>query len=331
VKVSVVIPTYNRAYIILEALESVLAQTYGDFEIIIVDDGSTDNTSRLIQGLGNEKIRYVRHQENKGCSAAYNSGIAATVGDVVAFLDSDDKWKPDYLEQQIDFLKRHPEVEAVFTDTEIFSSARHTPSLIALMQVFPKLLGPDRQIKEAVISSRQMYLCLLEEIPIKPSAVVIRRELFGRAGTFDEAWPSGTDWDLFLRFSRSASFGFINRPLVIQRQTADSTFQRFVEKDKELLLTIALREKASVRGDREALLAVNRGISDHCNNLAWIYRHSGRTRKSLGIYLKGFQETSEFTMLGRAASALLPLSLRNVLKRIVRRTRVITVKTPTQL
>lgn len=320
VKVSVVIPTYNRAYIILEAVESVLTQTYRDFEIIIIDDGSTDNTPEIIRDIQDKKIRYIRHERNQGCSAAYNSGIAAASGDLIGFLDSDDIWKPDYLEQQVDFLKRHPEVGAVFTDTEILTGSEHVPSLIALMRSFPRLLPADTEARESVVTGRQMYLCLLEEVPIKPSAVIVRRELFGRAGTFDENWPSGTDWELFLRFSRSTCFGYINRALVVQRRTPDATHQKFREQDKVFLLKVFLREKTSLRNDREALLAVNRGISSHCNNLAWQYLHSGESKKSISVYLQGFKETHELMMLVRAASALMPLGFRNLLRSAVKRT-----------
>ena len=317
-KVSAIIPTYNRAYIVLEAVESVLGQTYRDFEIVVVDDGSTDNTAEIVRGIGDPRIRYITHEKNKGCSAAYNSGIAAARGDLVGFLDSDDRWKPDYLERQVGFFERHPEVDAVFTDTEVRFSTWQAPSLISLMQAFPKLLKGHPDSEEVVLSSREMYLCLLEEVPIKPSAVVVKRELFRRAGTFDEAWPSGTDWELFLRFSYSARFGFINRVLVSQQQTSDSTFLKFVEKDKELLLKVALREKRRLRNDPEALVAVNRGISSHCSNLAWIYMNSGKPIKSAGLYLRGFQETGEPIMLARAISAVLPLGVRNVLKRAVK-------------
>lgn len=317
-KVSAIIPTYNRAYIVLEAVESVLGQTYRDFEIVVVDDGSTDNTAEIVRGIGDPRIRYIAHEKNKGCSAAYNSGIAAARGDLIGFLDSDDRWKPDYLERQVGFFERHPDVDAVFTDTEIRFSTWQAPSLIALMRAFPKLLEGYRESEEAVLSSRQMYLCLLEEVPIKPSAVVVKAELFQRAGTFDEAWPSGTDWELFLRFAHSARFGFINRVLVSQRQTSDSTFLRFVEKDKELLLKVALREKRRFRNDPEALVAVNRGISSHCSNLAWIYMNSGKSIKSAALYLRGFKETREPIMLARAVSAILPLGVRNVLKRAVK-------------
>jgi glycosyltransferase involved in cell wall biosynthesis len=97
-KVSVVLPTYNRGYIIREALASALDQSYADFEILVVDDGSTDNTREIVEDLKSQKIRYIRHDRNRGCSATYNSGIAAATGQLVAFLDSDYAWKPTYLD-----------------------------------------------------------------------------------------------------------------------------------------------------------------------------------------------------------------------------------------
>ena len=318
-KVSVVIPTYNRAYIIGAALESVVAQSYLDFEMLVVDDGSTDNTAEIIRAFQDERIRYIQHERNRGCSAAYNTGIAAATGELICFLDSDDTWKPDFLEQQVAFLNRHPSVDVVFTDTEIQSDSALIPSLIGLMRSFPTLLQGNPKTGEFVLSGRQMYLCLLEEVPIKPSAVIVRRELFSRAGTFDEAWPSGTDWELFLRFSRLATFGYVNRVLVVQRRTPDATHAKFREQDKQFLLKVFLKEKANLHNDRKALRTVNRGISSHCNNLAWEYLHSGHRRKSINIYLLGFKETHEPMLLLRAISALLPLGFRNFLKSAVKR------------
>jgi hypothetical protein len=167
---------------------------------------------------------------------------------------------------------------------------------------------------------------LLEEVPIKPSALLVRREVFGRAGMFDESWPSGTDWELFLRFSRSACFGYINQALVVQRRTPDATHQKFRQQDKQLLLKVFLKEKASLRNDREALLAVNRGISSHCKNLGGDYLHSGQWKKSIGVYLRGFKETREPLMLGRAVSALMPMGFRNRLKGAVKRSRSLRAK-----
>lgn len=313
-KVSIVVPSYNRAYIIRDALESVLAQTYGDFEIIVIDDGSSDNTREIVEQMQSEKIRYIRHERNRGYSAANNSGIAAAGGQFVAFLDSDDLWKANYLETLVSFLEKHPETDVVFCDTEVQSDLDGVPSLVALMKSFSQLLKADTGKSDHVFTARQMYVCLLEEVPIKPSAVVVRRELFEKAGTFDEAWPSGTDWDLFLRFAHSAGFGYIDIPLVIQRRTGDATHQKFRVQDKLFLLGQFLKEKEKLRNDQEALIAVNRGISGHCSNLGWDYLHAGQRKKSMAVYLRGFRETGEPAMLLRAASTLLPLGVRSFLK-----------------
>lgn len=316
-KVSVVIPTYNRAYVIREALGSALGQTLRPFEIVVVDDGSSDDTREIAEGLGASNIRYIRHHHNRGYSAACNTGISAATGDLVAFLDSDDLWKPDYLERQLDFMSRHPEVDAVFSDTEIHGETV-IPSLIGLLSVFPKLLQPHPGPDEYVFTGRQMYMCLLQEVPIKPTAFVVKREMFEREGAFNEAWPSGTDWDLFIRFSRSACFGFINLPLVIQRRTADATHQKFREHDKLFLLNVFVQEKRRLEGDSDATRAVNRGISQHVSNLGFLYRHSGHPGRSIAIYLRGFKETGEPLMLMRAASALMPAKVTSLVKRAAR-------------
>ena len=320
-KVSVVIPTYNRAYIIRQALDSVITQTYRNFEIVVVDDGSTDNTAEVVQQYESDRVRYVRHERNRGCSAAYNTGIAATTGDIVALLDSDDTWKPENLARQVSFLSRHPEVDVVFTDVAIVGAGRKIPSLIGLMKVFPKLIHERWKGDEYVLSSREMYLCLLEEVPVKPTAALVRRELYARAGLFDEAWPSGTDWDLVLRFSRCASFGYIDKPLSTQTRTSDATHQKYLEQDKIFLLDVFTREKLQLGDDSEALRAVNRGIRNHCDNLAFHYLNSGKRGKSITTYLRGYKETHDLGMLLRAGAALMPLQIRDSLKALINKTR----------
>ena len=328
-RVSAVVPTYNRGYIIGEAVASVLNQSYADVEVIVVDDASTDDTREVVEKFKSEKVRYIRHERNRGCSAAYNTGITAATGQLVGILDSDDAWKPDYLQKLVGFLEEHPEADIVFCDTEIHGGEERIPSLMALMKSFPRLLQANPGAYEYIFTARQMHMCLLEEVPIKPSAVVIRRELFDKAGIFDEARPSGgesaplvpfTDWELFLRFSHSACFGYINEPLVIQRRGPDAAHLQFHVQDKLFLLDLFLKEKAQLKNDREALLAVNRGISDHCTNLGGEYLGAGQRKKSLTYYLKGFKETREPMMLARAASALMPTKVREMIKGVVRGT-----------
>jgi glycosyltransferase involved in cell wall biosynthesis len=304
-KVSIVVPTYNRAYIIREALESILMQSFPDFEAVVVDDGSTDSTHEVIGGLEDDRIHYLRHERNRGCSAAYNTGMRAAAGEVIAFLDSDDVWKPGYLERQIEFLSRHPEVGVVFTDTEVVGGAEPIASLSGCMPRLQSLLASRAKTKEYVFSAREMYLCLLEEVPIKPSATVVRREILHRVGMFDEAWPSGTDWDLFLRLSRVGHFGYIDRVLATQRRTGDETHQMFLEQDKLFLLGVFLKEKATLVDDREALRGINRGICGLYNSLAWYYLQSGHHKEALSTYWRGFKETLQPKLLRKLASAVL--------------------------
>ena len=128
---------------------------------------------------------------------------------------------------------------------------------------------------------------------------------FDRVGLFDEDWPSGTDWDLFLRLSRVASFGYIDEVLAIQRRTSDATHQLFREKDKLFLLSLFLKEKAALAGDHNAIRSVNRGICGIYNSLAWTYLESGRKQAALSTYYRGFRETLKPMLLKKLASAVL--------------------------
>jgi hypothetical protein len=161
-----------------------------------------------------------------------------------------------------------------------------------------------------------MYLCLLEEVPIKPTAFIVKREVLGKAGGFDEAWPSGTDWDLFIRISRLACFGYIPKPLVVQRRTPDATHQKFREQDKVFLLKVFTEEQKTVSNDPEAAQALSRGIKGHCDNLAYHYLYTGRRGKALGVYLRGFSQTHDSSMLAKAVAALMPLKARQSMKQI---------------
>jgi hypothetical protein len=198
------------------------------------------------------------------------------------------------------------------------------------MKCFPKLLASKEKAESYVLSSREMHLCLLEEVPIKPSAALLRREVFSRAGMFNEAWPSGTDWDLFLRISRHYSFGYVDRPLVIQRICGDSTFLGNQVRDKTFLLEVFTQEKLTVNEDHAALAAVRRGLSMLCNELAYLYLRSGERLKSISLYYRAFRETADFRMLLRGAAALLPLGITDCIRRMVRAKRASTSQTQLQ-
>jgi len=317
-RVSAILRTYNRGYILGEALASALGQTCQAFEIVVVDDGSTDDTAEVVCRSRAGNLKYVRHERNRGVAAAANSGIQAASGNVLAFLDSDDLWKPAMLQRLTSFLSRHPDAGAVFCDAELIGGHEVVPSLIAVMNCFPRLLRDRARHNEHLISAREMYLCLLEEVPAKPSTMLIRREVIDRVGFFKEAWRSGEDWELFLRMSRSCDFGFIDEVLVTQRVGADSTFLKFAEQDKQFLLDLFLAEKAALLNDPAGTEAVNRGIAMCCRELGLRHLLAGRRGQSAAAYWRGFLQTRRLPMLLRLASVAMPVGVRQRLRRAIK-------------
>ena len=141
-KVSVVIPTYNRAHSVVDAIRSVLGQRYTDLELIVVDDGSTDDTALRVEAIGDHRLRYVRGG-HEGVSAARNLGVRHATGELVAFLDSDDLWQADKLTREVEILARYPDADVVFSDLEKRHGDRVYPSFMRQTAVFSRRLrGP---------------------------------------------------------------------------------------------------------------------------------------------------------------------------------------------
>ena len=195
--VSVIIPTYNRGWSLRAAIDSVQAQAFDDFELIVVDDGSTDDTPQILDDYG-PAVTVIR-QANAGVSAARNTGIRAARGALVAFLDSDDRWLPEKLSAQVDFFAAHPDAMICQTEeTWIRNGKRVNPK-----KVHKK---PSGRIFRASLA-----LCL-----VSPSAVMLRRRLFDEVGGFDEALPACEDYDLWLRISARHPVHLIETPLIIK-------------------------------------------------------------------------------------------------------------------
>lgn len=196
--VSVIIPAYNRSLMLREAVDSVLNQDYPDFEIIVVDDGSADDTPEMLASYG-DKITVIR-QPNRGVSAARNRGIAAAKGELIAFLDSDDLWLPGKLTKQAEFFHAHP--EALICQTEEIWIRRG------------KRVNPKNRHKKlsGLIFEPSLHLCL-----VSPSAVMMRGSLFEKVGLFDENLPACEDYDLWLRISRQYPVFLMDTPLIVKR------------------------------------------------------------------------------------------------------------------
>jgi len=196
--VSVIIPTCNRGWVLSQALDSVLAQDFRDFELIVVDDGSTDDTRQILKAYRNDII--VLSQSNRGVSAARNRGIARSDAPLIAFLDSDDLWQPQKLSRQIGFFEAAP--EALICQTEeiwVRNGVRVNP-------------GRRHQKFSGMIFEPSLALCL-----VSPSAVMVRKKLFDIVGLFDDRLPACEDYDLWLRVSCRYPVHLIDEPLIIKR------------------------------------------------------------------------------------------------------------------
>ena len=215
-KISIIIPTYNSAQYICEAIESVLNQTYKDFEIIVVDDGSTDNTKEVIKPYLN-KIKYI-YQQNSGPSAARNRGIKEAKGEYIAFLDADDIWLPQKLELQIKFMETYPNLGLTFADVCFFRKERRIikKTFLKDKKVFKNLHTQSTSFFEKIFLEK-IFNALIEENFVPTSTVVAKMECFNKVDFFDETLFSVEDRDMWLRIALFYDIGFINFPLVLKR------------------------------------------------------------------------------------------------------------------
>jgi glycosyltransferase involved in cell wall biosynthesis len=217
--VSVVIPTYNRANVIQRAVDSVLVQTYKNIEIIIIDDGSTDNTKDLVKDLN---VKYIK-TDNMGVSAARNLGVKLSSGDWIAFLDSDDEWLPSKLEEQINFSKEHPNLFLIHTD-EIWirNGIRVNP--------------PKKYKKEG----GDQFIPSLKLCAIGPSTSMIKKDIFLELGGFREDLLCCEDYDLWLKFTSLYEVGFVDKLLVNKYGGHDDQLStQFIDIDYYRILSIS--------------------------------------------------------------------------------------------
>ena len=197
--VSVIIPTYNRRDLLREAIRSVLEQSFRDFELIVVDDGSEDGTREMIQREFPGLLTYI-YQENQGVSRARNRGIETSRGKYIAFLDSDDLWLKKKLERQVQFMQQNPEAMICYTD-EIWIRRG--------VRVNPK--------KKHAKHSGWIYPQCLPLCIISPSSVLMRRELLEEVGGFDPEFPVCEDYDLWLRVALRYPIHLIPEKLIVKR------------------------------------------------------------------------------------------------------------------
>ncbi len=230
---SVIIPTYNRASFITKAVDSILRQSFNDYEVVVVDDGSTDTTRQALQQYG-KRITVV-HQANSGVSAARNRGIGNAKGKWIAFLDSDDEWKENYLARQLEHIRSNPNVIAFITNAINIhpGGVSHTHFKNTILKrfgvrTFVRIKRPFR----AIMNHPHWYL----------QAFVARRDALLGAGLFDSQLTIAEDLDLIARLSLEGPFGFLNEVLVEIHRRTESISNLAAQRELEAMRASALFE-----------------------------------------------------------------------------------------
>lgn len=204
-KVSVCVPSYNHAHYIGKCIESVLAQTFGDWETIIVDNHSTDNTEEVVRAFVDPRIRFYMNETNIGAARNFNRCASLAHGEYVAFLQSDDQYLPSMLERSAALLDAHTRVGLVH-------SSFHRIDLNGDF-IDTKIRWSHNQIMDGLTAFRM----LTRECYITPSTVVMRRTRFNDLGGFDESYRYNLDWSMWMRMALSHDIGYVAEPLVLQR------------------------------------------------------------------------------------------------------------------
>lgn len=204
--ISVVLATYNRVNTLPVAIQSVLNQTYENFELVLVDDASTDGTRSLLMQFSDSRIRYICHDERRGAPSAWNTGIKQSQGDFIAFQDSDDEWFCTKLAKQIEIFHARQDIDIVYS-----SYVRVSPD------------SQDLVPPEFTLEMRgDIFERVLSAWWIGSPTMLIRKEAFDKAGLFNESLEAMQDWELIIRLARHYSFEFVPEPLMKAYISRDS-------------------------------------------------------------------------------------------------------------
>lgn len=288
-RVSVIIPTHNYAGYVGEAIESVLAQTVADeaiLEILVVDDGSADETPRVLAAFDDPRIRVIRFEEPRGVSVARNTALAQVRGDLVAYHDADDRWRPEKLERQLEVLRSDPEVGLVFTDMIRFNDKgvfplTHFETVPELHDVpsRPSVQGGARVI-EGDTFLHMTALPLLAPLP--PTAVL-------RAGVARAArWPEGvhhcTDLYYFLQVYRLTRIAYLDEPLVEVRRHGSNSYSTALETQHHFLRVLDIVEGEPL--SREHHDAIRRAIGRKWTGVGYYHFWNRSPLKAGAAYLR---------------------------------------------
>jgi glycosyltransferase involved in cell wall biosynthesis len=290
-RVSAIITAYNCAEFVGEAIESVLGQTRPVDEIVVVDDGSTDDTAAVVQAYAARGVRYV-YQDNQGAGGARNRGIEETTGELVTFLDGDDTWYPDKTAVQLAYLAAHPATGLVSGDRTWWRTRTNEQTTKRYARAVGKNLR--REI-------------LVQNVVGNPSMTMIRRSVIERVGLFNRSLRWGQDWEFFIRVAYDSPIGFVHQPVIVYRWhpgnlSHDKGWLRldcFLNISRRAIVTYAprwqhpwlLARSLSTNDSYRAALALNQGAAR--------WRQVWYAGRSFVVY-PFEQPASKFAMLAQA-------------------------------
>lgn len=320
VKVSVVIPTYNAAAYIQETLQSILLQDYSDFEIVVVDDHSTDNTKDIITNIDDPRIKYISLNKNHGGpSLPRNIGIKESQGKYIAFFDSDDLMMPGRINKTIDFLEKFPQLGLVFTNAIKFNDngENYQTSFLQDYRGFKSLPSHKISVDKYIFYPDVAYRCLLSENFILTCGVTIAKNIFECVGYFDETLINADDWDMWLRIVRHYPIGFIDmigfryriRDRSISFRGHSLAYNRIKVLNKQLRFGINNKNKKIVK--------VN--IAENLYVIGYAFQQQDNMKEARRYYLRSLKEHFNKTSLRGFLITLLGSRLLKFLKRYLRK------------
>lgn len=285
--ISVVIPTHNRSNLLIRAINSVLNQTYNNIEIIVVSDGSTDETKSVVEEFmeKDNRIRFIEYHPARGGNAARNMGIEAASGEYVAFLDDDDEWLPLKLQKQMDLIRLRPNIGLIYTGVNII----YVKENVSYSFIGSKVGDLKNEI-------------LLDNCIGTTSSVLLEKKLFDQVGLFDEKLPALQDFDLWIRICQLTSIGCVQEGLVNYfNYTGEIQVSSKIKRYEDAFLYINAKyqdlfsrldnQNKKIKRKNEIVLLINKAMRNRLPRIARQYSIAllkEKSLKSLFFYVLSF-------------------------------------------
>jgi glycosyltransferase involved in cell wall biosynthesis len=297
--VSIILPTYNRAKLLPRALESILSQDFDNFEILLVDDGSTDETSEVVNSIHDKRLRYIHYEENRGIGATRNEGVAQSKGDLIAFIDSDDFWMPGKLNYIVDIYQEYPQIDVLFSNylninqingikVDGFFQHRSEFSKLKLSALDYDLWLIENGLPESLLSNN---------IIGTPSIVVLRRYVFQKVGNFSLNLGGTEDFEFWWRAAvKGINIAYTTRIFVERYKDQDSISSQKINFGLHYLQALNTCQQTAIEYNHLDLIQ----YLNHARHVTWCglvynYALSGNRSEALNAFIQSLKFGSSTT------------------------------------